>query len=180
MWIASKTCLTQFNPQTEKFTDCTGKFIGYHPKAIAYLQNLLDQNSAIASIQRVGNAKNIAKEFEIFKTTMVLVVALGEAMIQNLVDYGWLEKLGENEAVWKMEFEMTKHAGGAFENRIQLSVLVLSPGRYRLHYKSDANHSYFAWVFDAPDFQELWGIAVLPVSKQETEKLKSFLEIEYY
>ncbi len=180
LWIASKPCLTKFNPQTEKFSDCTGKFIGYHPKAIAYLQNLLNEKRTIAAIQRVGDAKNIATAFEIFKTTPVLIVALGEAMDKNLYDYGWLEKEGENEAVWNMEFEKTKHAGGAFENRIQLSVMALSPGTYRLCYKSDTAHSYDAWIFDAPEFQELWGITILPVSYKEAERLSSFLEMEYY
>jgi len=158
MWIASRTSLIEFNPSSGKFIHHRGKFSGYHPHVYTLIRRLSEKDDAIAGILEIGNSQDITREFEIDQPIPVLVTVLGEGNKDQLFDRGWIEKDGADNAVWQMDFTMTRHAEGGYDNRIQCSLLTLSPGKYRLRYVSDATHSYDNWSFEAPKCKELWGI----------------------
>jgi hypothetical protein len=75
---------------------------------------------------------------------------------QAMFDYGWIENEKGN-AVWAMEMDKTKHAGGAMKNRMCDTTILLKKGEYKLRYVTDESHSPNNWD-DAPPAKKLYGI----------------------
>ena len=193
LWMARDVCLTQFNPRSGSFTNFLGRYRDYHPEMFSLVQQLTNQNRTLAAIQQVGNDQDISRDFELSRSTEILLVAMGEAVDGQLVDFGWLEKqdsttahfddnITENKIkpIWQMAMEQTKNAGGAYQNRMQFALFDLTPGMYRLHYHSNDKHAYSNWVFEQPYHPELWGISVIQVNRKETDKIKSLMTREHF
>lgn len=76
------------------------------------------------------------------------------------VDYGWIENFN-NEVVWMMEAQYSKHAGGGYKNQFIDTILWLPKGKYVLRYITDESHAYNEWQV-APPSTEFYGVAVYP------------------
>ena len=61
--------------------------------------------------------------------------------------------------VWQMQGKASSHAGGAAKNQLVEDLVSLMPGKYTLHYKSDAGHAYNNWDSEPP-VHLFWGIIV--------------------
>jgi hypothetical protein len=141
LWLARGRCLTEFNPQTEKFTNYYGKYLTYPTAVFSCIDSLIKRNKAIAALQQVGNNQSLAKEFEMSQRAHVLIVAAGEGNLSELFDYGWVDLEGGRDPFWKMEAKQARYARGAFKNRLQVSIMTMKAGKYKLHYRSNSKHA---------------------------------------
>lgn len=180
LWLARGRCLTEFNPQTEKFTNYYGKYLTYPDEVFSCIDSLIKRNDAIASIQRVGNHQSLTREFELRQPANVLIIAGGEGSLSELFDYGWVDWEGARAPFWKMEAKQARYARGAFKNRLQVSITTLKPGKYKLHYQSNSKHAYKTWAEMPPDNPEIWGIFIFPIARNEIKAIKPLLATEEY
>ena len=164
LWLARGRVLTKFNPASEESANYYGVFGPYFtpPPSILHkwLDDLREQRRPIAAITQVGNNENITREFEIDKRTALIIIAQGEAIFNDLKDRAWLTDETGKKILWQMEAIQTRHAGGAARNRIQLDSLILVPGKYQIHYHSNAEHTFDDWIEQAPERPSLWGVSV--------------------
>ena len=84
-----------------------------------------------------------------------------------MVDYGWIVNTQTDEVVWKMDLRETVHAGGAEKNRLANELLQLPAGHYQIHYETDDSHAYGSWNALPPLKEDHWGIALLPLDRDE-------------
>lgn len=119
-----------------------------------------EEANVLAQLIRVRDDRHVTKSFSIEKATRVRIYAIGEGVDRRMADYGWVENRRTGRVVWEMTYGMTDRAGGARKNRMVSTTLILEPGEYELHYKTDDSHSYNDWNDDAPDDRMHWGITV--------------------
>lgn len=132
---------------------------GFDPKTVKKFEEG-EEEGVIAQIIRVRNDSHIRKRFTIKSPTKIQIYALGEGVDRSMADYGWIENVSTGKVVWEMTYGMTDRAGGARKNRMVRTALILDPGEYELHYRTDGSHSYSAWNDDPPDDRMHWGITV--------------------
>ena len=116
----------------------------------------------LARIAPVGDHADRSSGFTLDRQTRVAIYALGEGSGGEMYDYGWIEDAGSGRIVWEMTYRMTDAAGGAAKNRLYQGTLVLDPGRYVLHYRTDGSHSFKDWNAAPPADPEGWGIQDQP------------------
>lgn len=114
----------------------------------------------VAQIIRAENNCNRKEFFKLDKPTQIRVFALGEGQNREMFDYGWIESATTHDVVWKMDYDMTFHAGGARKNRMVNATITLQKGNYELHYVTDDSHSFSGWNMDPPDDPSMWGITL--------------------
>ncbi|HID39402.1 MAG TPA: hypothetical protein EYP36_07790 [Calditrichaeota bacterium] len=119
----------------------------------------------VVSITKVGNDAYLEKMFELKEKASLRIYAIGEGMVGEMFDFGWITNAETGETVWKMTYDKTKHAGGAGKNRLVDEIVELQPGRYKVHYRSDDSHCYDNWNRRRPQHEEKWGITIYPVSE---------------
>jgi hypothetical protein len=122
------------------------------------------RSDAIAELLRVRSGRHPHALFTLDRPAGVRVVAIGEGMDGEMVDYGWIENAETGAKVWEMTYGTTTNAGGARKNRLYDGTIRLPAGRYELRYESDGSHAYGDWNDDPPDDPEGWGITLLPDS----------------
>ena len=150
------------------------------------LKNISKKENTIAKIDSPGNAQNITREFSLDTEDSVFVILMGEYAVprNGKYDYGWIEDLKGNKvwSPWDKDSSSAAYAGGNLNNRITVQKISLTPGDYKLRFKSDAVYSAALWVMAPPDYPEYWGIGVykaggvnkLAIQKTQNEKdLKS-------
>jgi hypothetical protein len=114
----------------------------------------------LARIARVGDDDERTERFTLDRQTRVAIYALGEGSGDEMYDYGWIEEAASGRIVWEMTYRMTDAAGGAKKNRLFQGTLVLDPGKYAVHYRTDGSHSFNDWNAAPPADPEGWGIQV--------------------
>jgi len=119
-----------------------------------------EEANVLAQLIRVRDNRHMNKSFTIDQPTRVRIYAIGEGVDREMADYGWIENRRTGRIVWEMTYGMTDRAGGARKNRMVSTTLILEPGEYELHFKTDDSHSYNDWNDDAPDDRMHWGITV--------------------
>ncbi len=147
--------------------------LAYTPEVIAEVSKLIIERPALCSIVGVADSQRIAREFQVSRQIEVLILSEGEGTDQ-MYDYGWLEQGGK--PIWQTSLNQTRHAGGAPKNRIQISVATLAPSLYTLHYQSDDSHSCAQWNQLPPSNPEIWGIQIIPLSRDEAGFFKKRLQ----
>ena len=147
----------------------------YHPDLLNRIDSLTRSSRALASLLHPEDYQTLFRDFTLAKPTALLVVAMGDGNAYGMTDYGWLTRLPSGRTAWEMEYDQTYHAGGASRNRLQIAVLSLPPGRYRMHYRSDQQHSYRNWTNKIPDRPELWGIQAFSLSEPEARACRAQL-----
>jgi hypothetical protein len=120
-------------------------------------------SGAIAQLVRIRSDKRKHTLFTLDGPTTVRIYAIGEAVGDEMYDYGWIENAASGDTVWEMTYRTTSPAGGASKNRLFDGTVQLAAGRYVLHYRTDGSHAYRNWNADPPDDPEGWGIAVLRI-----------------
>ena len=103
--------------------------------------------------------------------TEVRIYALGEAIDERMVDFGWLVNTSTNDTVWKMTYANTRHAGGDKRNRKFEGDLNLPPGAYQLQYVTNGSHSSKSWEGDPPENPDYWGVLIYRTAV--VEKIKN-------
>lgn len=120
------------------------------------------RDNAIVDLTRIADNAAVTQGFTLTQPLAVRVFALGEASGRRLADYAWIEDAATHTSVWQMEFETTRHAGGAPKNRVFDGVVQLGTGSYIVHYRTDGSHAYGDWNARQPVDAEYWGVTVLP------------------
>jgi hypothetical protein len=125
--------------------------------------------SVLASMKRLGNGQNRSIPFTLADSSEVSIVAVGEILLSDRYDYGWIAR-GE-EIVWEMCRENTVHAGGAKKNRKAEVTLHLAPGTYTAHFVTDDSHAFGDFSDRPPDNPNSWGMEIrsLDILRQEQE-----------
>lgn len=119
----------------------------------------LKNRRVIAGISGVGDNEYRVVEFTLVNDTRVRVYGIGEGGRFGMSDFGGIENTSTGKLVWLMDYKETVHAGGIFGNRLVNKVISLSPGTYRLHYKTNNAHSFKQWLWFPPD-HSFWGIVL--------------------
>lgn len=119
---------------------------------------------AIAELVRIPSGRHAHELFSLDHAAAVRVVAIGEGVDGEMVDYGWIENAETGDTAWAMTYGATSDAGGARKNRLFDGTIRLPAGRYELWYETDGSHAYGDWNDDPPDDPEGWGITLLPES----------------
>ena len=114
---------------------------------------------AIAEISEVRDAEYQIVEFTLAQNTMVRIYSIGEGLRNGMYDYGGIEDVRAGKLVWVMDYKVTVDAGGSPSNRLVNTVIPLSPGIYRLHFKTDGLHSFERWTSFPPNHL-FWGISL--------------------
>ncbi len=129
------------------------------PGAARITLNPPDEN-VIARIDRVGDDELRCESFRLSHAAEVCIRALGEwdRSDDRFLDYGWIEDAYSLNAVWTMEFNEGRYAGGEARNRLVEDRVRLEPGTYRVCYVTDEAHSFSGWHDHPPIDPEAWGI----------------------
>ncbi len=177
LWIGTHQGLVRYNTVTKNLKTFLSMDTTYTKEVFNELTRIRTKNNIIASIDKVGNNKDITKEFSIDKKRYALLVSIGEKSWRNkdIFDYGWVET-NFNEKYWTFPDEKTMHMGGSIKNRIVIDVVEFKKGNYKLRYKSDDLHSYQNWNSPRPIDYEYWGIQLYEISKKEATLFKKNLD----
>lgn len=128
-------------------------------EADATAQPLGVRGPVLAQLARVGPFADREVPFSLDAPGTVRVVAVGELLPSQRLDWGWIED-EQGNVVWTMTRENTQPAGGAAKNRRFDGVLDLPAGAFMLHFRTNEQHD--AERFDAPppSTPDEWGIRV--------------------
>jgi hypothetical protein len=146
-------------------TGIPGKF---NPESVKEVIKL--KVKPIIDIRRVGNDEYIEEAFEIDEQMKIRIHALGEGRHGEMFDYAWITNIENGEKVWTMNFNETRHGGGASKNRMIDIIITLPTGKYKVSYLSDGSHSYEHFNSQKPYEPANWGIAVYPADVKYSEK----------
>lgn len=113
----------------------------------------------IAEIRNAGDAEYRVVEFTLERNTLVRIYGIGEGEHSGMYDFGGIEDTLTRKLIWLMDYEGTAHAGGRTSNRLVSKAISLPQGTYRLHFKTDAAHSFERWTAFPPD-HSFWGISL--------------------
>ena len=186
LWTASgPEGVTRFDTKnkTYKFIP-TIRYRTYNLKLLNFIDSLNTKVKALEKIVKVGNSRNLKKEFTVEKQTRVMLVAAGEATYDpnSLLDKGWLIN-EKSDTVWNQTYLKSFYMGGLNINRINLSIIILNKGKYTLRYKSDESYSYGNWGPTAGKYQNaspppdstLWGIQVFQIPGADADYYKKLI-----
>jgi ligand-binding sensor domain-containing protein len=157
----------------------------YEPITKTYPQRLFDiisqkinSKNSISKLTEVGNSQDLTSEFSITKPREFLIVSAGEGMPTDslMADFGWIEDKNGN-LIWSSELAKDNyHLGNAIKNRLKTNLVKLSPGSYKLRYKSDDSHSFGNWNADAPSDSSFWGIRIFELENNEVSEIAKLLK----
>jgi hypothetical protein len=115
----------------------------------------------LVEIVRVHDDEQLNESFTLDKDTNIRIIAMGEGMDGDMVDYGWIKNTDTGKVVWEMTYRNTESAGGAKKNRLFNDAVILPKGTYKVYYETDGSHSYRHWNATPPHDQERYGISLL-------------------
>jgi len=170
IWIGTMTGLNALFYQGDsiKVKQYTRQLTG---SLLDHFDRIIDHEKALVSLIRVGNLENRQQFIEIKDTARFCVISMGEGEPFNntMVDYGWIED-DRGKLVWKQAADSGFNAGGVYKNILNLEIVRLLPGRYKVAYKTDEAHAWNSWTAAPPDHPELWGIQLfrLPPALADT------------
>lgn len=116
---------------------------------------------AIAELTGLGDGERRELELTLERPARLRLYALGEGG-GEMYDRAWIEDAESGEAVWTMDYDRTRPAGGASKNRLADETVVLPAGRYRAVAETDDSHSAGGgWNAEPPAEPERWGLTIL-------------------
>ena len=123
----------------------------------------------LARLDRIGNGADVSARFRLTSPDTLRVVALGELLRSERLDYGWIEN-DAGETVWEMTRGSSEAGGGADKNRRVDTTLALEAGTYTVHFVTNGRHAFGAFDGTPPDNPESWGIRIerMPAGQGET------------
>lgn len=129
-----------------------------------------EKSKALVSIIRVGDYAYKEAFIKVVKPAKIRIFCLGEGRSGQMFDYGWISRAQDGKIVWKMDFDLTRHAGGSSKNRLFDGIITLQPGTYVVHYQTDDSHSYEGWNAPPPQQPEMWGITIYNLGPKDAIK----------
>ncbi|MEO0557537.1 MAG: hypothetical protein AAF170_05065 [Bacteroidota bacterium] len=123
----------------------------------------------LARLDRIGNGADVSARFRLTAPDTLRVVALGELIRSERLDYGWIEN-EQGETVWEMTRGSSEPGGGADKNRRVDATLALGAGTYTVHFVTNGRHAFGAFDGTPPDTPEEWGIRVERVPRVEADE----------
>jgi ligand-binding sensor domain-containing protein/serine phosphatase RsbU (regulator of sigma subunit) len=178
LWIGTSAGLNRLNPQTDSIVRIPSlETRNYDQTIISFIDSLFRREKPVAAIREVGDYADLTQEFELSDSADFLITTVGEGLRNwNLVDFGWLEN-EQGDTVWAMnDLYRTFHLSGATKNRIEVSVLNLKPGKFKLRYKSDDSHSYAKWNSDSPSDSLWWGMNLFKIPVKDSGRFESLIK----
>lgn len=155
-------------------TGVPGKF---DPQSIQKIVHI--KVKPIVQLTRLGDDVSVEEGFKLTQPMKVRVYAVGEGRGGRMFDYGWIVRMDTGEKVWSMDYDRTRHAGGARKNRLVDEVIELPAGSYMVYFVTDDSHSYPDWNSAPPYNPTSWGITIYPAdpkfSEARIQKLKDQL-----
>ncbi len=167
----------RFDPQQLRFEHFFAQGPTYLPQIYRSLDSLALAKRQMAAILHPGSFQDTTESFRIARPTAALLAAMGDGNAFGMRDYGWLERLPRSKPIWQMSYEKSNHAGGSTRNRIEMKVVWLEPGQYRLRFRSDGEHSFDDWLEAAPNRKNLWGIQIYQLSSLEARQFRRKLKV---
>jgi len=177
LWVGTNNGLNIYNTKTQGIERVASKSTRSYSKGLVEeIEALSLTDQMLGVIDQVTDAQNLSQPFEVKTGGPLLVMSVGEADVNSLADYGWIESEAK-DTVWRFpDFDQSFYAGGAGKNRIIIDKVVLQPGRYVLRYSSDGSHSFGNWNEAPPDQSSLYGILVVrPKDENQTRYFESLL-----
>ncbi|MBN2366385.1 MAG: hypothetical protein EH225_10685 [Calditrichaeota bacterium] len=120
----------------------------------------VDQDREILSLTGVRNSEVRSGGFSLKNPADLHLYAIGEGRDHEMYDYGWIVNAQTREIVWKMNYDVTVHAGGSSKNRLQDEIVSFPAGKYMAYFITDGSHSYQEWNADPPYGQQHYGLTV--------------------
>lgn len=128
----------------------------------------------VASLRGVGDDESRHVGFSVARPLTMRVHALGEGSRDEMYDYAWISNAHTHEPVWVMEYQDTRHAGGADKNREADHEVSLGAGDYVLHYTSDGSHSSHSWNATPPRHPDRWGVTLSMANPRDLRYVRAF------
>lgn len=115
----------------------------------------------LVDLTRAGQRRIVTDAFLLDRPGTVRIIALGELLPGEALDYAEIAPIGVVQPLWSMTRENTRPAGGAAKNRLFDGTLDLPAGEYVVRFMTNAAHDYYNG-FDAPPPPApwRWGIRV--------------------
>ncbi len=180
LWVGTWEGLNRLNPQTGSISRIPGmEARNYSEDLLTHIDSLFHKHIPISSIKEVGDYADLSQEFEISESGRYLIISVGEGLQNwNMVDFGWLES-DKGDTLWAMnKLSHTFHLSGATKNRIEVAVMPLQVGNYRLRYKSDDSHTYANWNEIPPADSLWWGINIFKVTENKANLLNGLVAVD--
>jgi hypothetical protein len=130
-------------------------------KVAAFEPGSYKSDKVVVEIVRVRDDENLSESFTLDRDTNLRIIALGEGVDGDMVDYGWIKNIETGKVVWEMTYRNTDAAGGASKNRMYNDTIILPKGSYKVYYETDGSHSYRNWNASPPRDPERYGISLM-------------------
>jgi hypothetical protein len=144
--------IREFVNHDEGCCDDVGEALAYSPPEVA---------GAFVQLTGLRDDQVASQGFALAQPMDVRIYAVGEGSGDEMYDYGWLVDASSRDAVWRMDYGHTEHAGGASKNRMVDEVVALQPGNYVVYFRTDGSHSWGDWNSSAPRDKDAWGITLI-------------------
>jgi signal transduction histidine kinase len=165
--------LDVFDPKTETYKEMVSQYAkSYSEEIITKVKGWLENDMALAIIDKVTDNKELTQEVEITEKATYFLVTVGEGDLASMADFGWLRNPSGETIAGMESFGDSYFAGGAPKNRMLITQLELSPGTYSLRYSSDDSHHYNSWNAPEPEFLPLYGVALFKQENQAESQAK--------
>lgn len=126
----------------------------------------------VVGVLRVRDESKEMKTFEVLEPVDLEVMCIGEGDTErDMYDYGWIEKAGTGDMVWKIKGRKTKHAGGAEKNRMLRERIRLEKGSYKIYFRTDRGHCYNDWNAEQPYDPDNYGITLWVLDEKDRGKI---------
>jgi signal transduction histidine kinase/ligand-binding sensor domain-containing protein len=173
LWIGTNGGLDVFDPKTETYTELVSQYAkSYSDEIILQVKTWLEEGKSLAIIEKVKANQELTKEVEITEKATYFLVTVGEGDLASMADFGWLNNPSGETIAGMQAFGDSYFAGGDPKNRMQITQLELSPGKYTLRYSSDDSHHYDSWNAPEPEFLPLYGVAIFKQENQAEKQAK--------
>ncbi len=108
----------------------------------------------------LGNDQDVQRTFTLDASTPLRIYAVGEILLTDRFDYGWITDDRADDLVWEMTRSNTEPAGGSRKNRRFKGILTLPAGTYTVHFQTDDSHAFGDFSQGSPTDPGSWGITV--------------------
>jgi hypothetical protein len=106
------------------------------------------------------NDEDVERTFTLDAETRLHIRAVGEILLTDRYDYGWITDERQDDLVWEMTRSNTEPAGGSRKNRRYDGTITLPAGTYTVHFETDGSHAFGDFSQGSPSDPSAWGIVV--------------------
>ena len=108
----------------------------------------------------LGNEQEVQRTFTLDTETDLRIYAVGEILLTDRYDYGWIIDESADDLVWEMTRSNTEPAGGSRKNRQFKGTITLPAGTYTVHFQTDDSHAFGDFSQGSPVDPAAWGISI--------------------